>query len=222
MIRLLIVADILLYAQGLRELLLREPDFEDVEIAADTSTAVASLRARRPNVVLLDLALPHGAFTARTQLESDPSVKIVALAVPETEEHVIACAEAGASAYVTRDASVRTLADTLVGVSRGELRCSPKMTSSLFRCINKLSTAGTPCPSSAHLTSREREVVELIDNGCSNKQIARKLSIEVATVKHHVHNLLAKLHVSRRGEAAARFRGDLLRDRRHSQSIIPR
>ena len=78
------------------------------------------------------------------------------------------------------------------------------------------SDADTPAPPSVSLTSREREVVELIDEGCSNKQIARTLSIEVATVKHHVHNLLAKLKVSRRGEAAARFRGYLLHDPNHS------
>lgn len=90
------------------------------------------------------------------------------------------------------------------------------MASSLFRCISKLSAAGTPAPASVSLTSREREVIELIDQGCSNKQIARTLSIEVATVKHHVHHLLAKLKVSRRGEAAARFRGYLLHDPKYS------
>jgi DNA-binding NarL/FixJ family response regulator len=221
MIRLLIVADILLYAQGLRELLSRQSGFEVVDIAADANSAVALLRTCRPNLVLLDMALADGAFTARTLLDIDPSVKLVALAVPETEEYVVACAEAGVSAYVTREASVRTLVDTLTGVTHDELHCSAKMASSLFRCINKLSAAGTPGPPSVSLTSRELEVVELIDQGCSNKQIARRLSIEVATVKHHVHNLLAKLKVSRRGEAAARFRGYLLHDPNHSQGVIP-
>ncbi len=212
MIRLLIVTEVRLYGEGLQEILSREAEFDVVGTAAETEAALALLRSSMPNVVLLDAALPQCKLTARAILEIEPKVKLVALAVPETAEQIIACAEAGASAYVTRDASLSTLVETLVRVTRGELLCSPKMAGSLFRCISQLSATHTSPAPWPGLTSREREVAELIDQGCSNKEIARRLSIEVATVKDHVHNLLAKLKVNRRGEAAARLRGDLLRD----------
>lgn len=210
MIRLLIVTDVRLYAEGLQEVLSHEAELEVVGTAPERDAAVALLCSGMPNVVLLDAALPQCMLTARALLEADPTVKLVALAVPETEEQVLACAKAGASAYVTRDASVRTLVETLLRVTRGELLCSPKMAGSLFQCIRKLSTAHTSTGPWPGLTSREQEVAELIGLGCSNKEIARRLSIEVATVKNHVHNLLAKLQVNRRGEATARLRGHLL------------
>ncbi len=212
MIRLLIVTDVRLYGEGLQEILSREPEFEVVGIAAETEAALALLRSSFANVVLLDAAMPECRYTARALLEIEPTPKLVALAVPETPEKVIACAEAGASAYVTRDSSLSTLVEVLVRVTRGEILCSPMMAGSLFRCIGKLSATPTGTASWLGLTSRERAVAELVEQGCSNKEIARRLSIEVATVKNHVHNLLEKLEVNRRGEAVARLRGDLLRD----------
>jgi DNA-binding NarL/FixJ family response regulator len=130
---------------------------------------------------------------------------VVALAITESEAGVLACAETGVAGYVTRDASMDEVVATLLAVARGELACPPAIAASLFRHVGTLSARrGEPAPDV--LTPREREIVELIEQGLSNKEISRRLSIGLSTVKNHVHNLLEKLHVPRRGAAAARLR----------------
>jgi len=94
---------------------------------------------------------------------------------------------------------------------RGEAVCSPRVAGALLRRIAALATDGRSDRVPAHLTKREREIMGLIDEGLSNKEIAKRLRIEVATVKNHVHNILEKLQVHRRGEAAARVRAALPR-----------
>ncbi len=133
----------------------------------------------------------------------------MALAVSEVESDVLAWAEAGVVGYVPREASLEDLVSTIEAVVRGELRCSPRIAATLFRRVTKLSANRRHTPQGIHLTPRELEILDLIDHGLSNKQIAGKLGIEVATVKNHVHNILEKLQVNRRGEAAARMRSRL-------------
>jgi two-component system, NarL family, nitrate/nitrite response regulator NarL len=163
-----------------------------------------------PDVVLLDMALENSWLTARALHEALPRTAIVALAIPESEGHVLGCAEAGICGYVTRDGSLEDLLTTVVRAANGEAFCSPRIAAGLFRRVAALSSAGparAPGSPSARLTGREVEVVGLIDDGLSNKQIARRLCIEVPTVKNHVHSILDKLGASSRGEAAARVRG---------------
>jgi DNA-binding NarL/FixJ family response regulator len=143
-----------------------------------------------------------------------PEVKVVAFAVPETESDIIACAEAGVAACVTREASFGELVATIERVGSGESLCSPQVAAVLLRRVATLAAARSVEPASA-LTGREREILDLIDEGLSNKQIAQRLCIELPTVKNHVHNLLEKLDVQSRYEAAALMRNnpplDLLR-----------
>ena len=207
MIRLLIVTDIQLYAEGLEEALSKRSEFFVVGTAADGPSAIARLRDEAPGVVLLDAALPDSTRAATALLAVDPTVKIVSLAVPESEGHVIECAKAGASGFVTRDASIATLVDTLIAVARGELFCPPKLADCMFRHVRRASCDNAAAPALPDLTVREMEVAELIARGLSNKEIARELYIEVATVKHHVHGVLSKLKVRRRAEAAVVLRG---------------
>jgi DNA-binding NarL/FixJ family response regulator len=98
------------------------------------------------------------------------------------------------------------VASAVENVSRGEPCCDPWMTAALFRRLHSLAAGKLPESLEEPLTPREREIVALIDEGLSNKQIAQLLCIEPATVKNHVHNVLEKLHVARRGEAAAMVR----------------
>jgi DNA-binding NarL/FixJ family response regulator len=106
---------------------------------------------------------------------------------------------------VAREGSVHDLVDAVERAARGELQCSPQVAGTLIRRLAWRAAAGaTLIPSP--LTARESEIVRLIDEGLSNKEIAVRLGIEVATVKNHVHNLLEKLRVRRRSEAAARLR----------------
>jgi DNA-binding NarL/FixJ family response regulator len=122
------------------------------------------------------------------------------------EDQVVACAEAGIAGYVDRDASLRDLVATVRSVARGELLCSPRIAARLMRRVAELADQPRPPQTPAHLTRREREVVALIDEGLSNKEIAQRLNIELPTVKHHVHNVIEKLGVRSRLQAAAHVR----------------
>jgi DNA-binding NarL/FixJ family response regulator len=206
-ITLLIVADIRLYRDGLARVLDRQDQFQVAGTAAHIEGAVAEVRARQPDIVLLDMAMPGSLATARAIMELAPAVKVVALSVAETERDVVACAEAGMAGYVPREGSLADLVAALESVGRGEALCSPRMTASLLRRVAALAATQPSGLARAHLTSREGEVLQLLDGGLANKEIAQRLGIEVATVKNHVHNILEKLQVHRRGEAAARMRG---------------
>jgi two-component system, NarL family, nitrate/nitrite response regulator NarL len=107
---------------------------------------------------------------------------------------------------VTREASAEHVAEAVWRAANDELACSPRVAASLLRHVRELAALRPPDAAGPGLTPREREIVGLIDEGLSNKQIASRLCIELPTVKNHVHNILEKLHVSRRGEAVARLR----------------
>jgi two-component system, NarL family, nitrate/nitrite response regulator NarL len=198
--RIAIVVDIRLYREGLAQALARE-GIEVVATAADGSAGVACVASAQPDIALLDMAMLDSISTVRTLVAQAPQVRVVALGVPETDGHVLACIEAGVAGYVPRDGSLETLVDILMGVDRGEVLCSPRIIGSLFRRVAEL--AAQPQPPLERLTVRELEILELIDQGLTNKEIARRLCIELSTVKNHVHNILEKLQVRRRADAAA-------------------
>ena len=150
--------------------------------------------------------MDEGFDTVRVIGEATPEAKVVALAVSDTEEDVIACAEAGACGYVLRDETLDDLETVVEGVARGEIQCSPRITASLLRRVGTLAAELRGPSPNASLTAREAEVAELLDQGLSNKEIGQRLGIALPTVKNHVHRILDKLHVHRRAEAAARFK----------------
>ena len=135
---------------------------------------------------------------------TDP--RVVLLAVPELEEEILACAEAGVAGYVTRNGSLEDLVVAIDSVGRGEVICSARVAGALMRRVAALASERRGLPGHEPLTSRELDVAALLEAGFSNKEIAGRLCIEVTTVKHHVHNILEKLCVSRRGEAAVKLR----------------
>ena len=200
----LIVSDTRLYRDGLVELLQRAETFEIVETAADEQEAVTMLGAVHPDVVLLDLGMPEAVAVAHAMRTAAPEAKIVAIAVPEVEDCVVACAEAGVIGYVPRDGSLADVHAAVEAAVRGEPCCPPRLIGILLRFVTELGQ-GRPEPLDV-LTRRELQVVELLDEGLSNKEIAECLSIEVATVKNHVHNILEKLHLARRSEVRSQIR----------------
>jgi two-component system, NarL family, nitrate/nitrite response regulator NarL len=200
-----IVSDLRLYREGLTEALGRMPDLEVAGSAPSKPDAYALVDARGPDVTLLDLSMPDVGEIARGLLERS-GTRIVALTVGYGEGAVISWAEAGVSGYVTRDDGLEDLVKTIRSVDRGELHCSPRIAAILLKQVAAASVGGHNAaddPRVAALTKRERQILELLEAGRSNKQIAFELSIEVATVKNHVHGVLEKLGVAGRGEAAA-------------------
>jgi two-component system, NarL family, nitrate/nitrite response regulator NarL len=205
-IRALVVADIRLYRDGLADLLARESDIDVVGRAGAGDEASGLASHEVPDVIVLDMAMLESTTMARRLRRACPQTKIVALAVPETEPHVLACAEAGAVAYVAREASISDLASAVRGAQVGEATASPRMTAALLRRVAALSAADARRAPVHALTARELEIVGLIDRGLSNKQIACELSVEVTTVKNHVHRILEKLGANGRAQAAAQAR----------------
>lgn len=209
-IRVLIVADVRIYREGLAHVLDLENGIAVVGTASDAESAITKIQAVRPDIVLFDMAIPGSLATTRLIVNAGPA-RVVGLGVEEVEGDVIACAEAGVSGYIPGDASVSDLVRAITSVHRGELLCSPRMAATLYRHAGMSATFRARPHSTRALTSRELEIVQWLDCGLSNKEIARRIGIEVSTVKNHVHHILEKLNVRRRGEAAARMRGSLQR-----------
>jgi two-component system nitrate/nitrite response regulator NarL len=205
-IAVVVVGAIRLYREGLAAALAGRDGFDLRGTAADAAGAVSVVRTLQPDIALIDMAMPDGVVVVRAVVAAAPQVKVVAVAVPEEDDDVIECAEAGVSGYVTRDGSVDDVVAMLEAVARDELPCSPRMAATLLRRVATLAANGAPHRPGRDLTSREREVLELIEAGLPNKEIARRLVIQLATVKNHVHNILEKLEVDGRAEAAAAAR----------------
>jgi len=185
----------------------REEELSIVGAAADLEEALTCVRDLRPDLALIDLAMPESLAAVRAIRVLSTEARVVALAVPEIEEEVLACAEAGVAGYVPREAGVADLISTIQTVGRGELLCSPRMAAAFRERLTSLAASQASSGSERRLTGREIEILGLLERGLSNKDLARQLGIEVATVKNHVHNILEKLRVHRRGQAAARARG---------------
>ncbi len=226
--RLLVISDIRLYRDGLCEILSRRPGIEITGAAAGVGAAAELMGRleRPPDVIVLDTADSDGVAAVRRLGDAVAGWKILAINVPEREAEVIACVEAGAAGFVTRDASIEHLVQALEGILRDEVVCSPRMTASLVRHMGRLARERAAYPASmpavaaepsgagdagrGGLTPREREILRLIDMGLSNKIIARELRIELPTVKNHVHHIIEKLGVSNRTQAAAHLRRRLV------------
>jgi two-component system nitrate/nitrite response regulator NarL len=206
-VAVVIVADVALHRLGLARLLAADGAIEVAGAAAPGPDALALIGELQPEIVLLDLPEPARCREARAIRATLPGPQVLAVGVPETEDEIVLCAEAGICGYVTPEASVEQLAATIASVARGELPCSARIAATLMRRVGSLASAGAPAPASCMLTRRQREVVELVARGLSNKEIAHSLAIEVTTVKTHVHHLLEKLQLRRRGELAAYAHG---------------
>jgi two-component system, NarL family, nitrate/nitrite response regulator NarL len=193
------------YGEGLAQALQRA-GIHLVGTAAGAEADVASMASHAPDIVLLDTAIPSMIGLLRTLTATPRAMRVIAIALPERTSDVLACVEAGASGYVTGDASLTDLVATIESVARGEMRCSPRITGTLLRRLAALAASRGPFPPGPKLTAREHEVLALLDEGLSNRQIAHSLYIELATVKNHVHHILEKLQVERRGEAIAYLR----------------
>lgn len=204
-VRVLLVADVRLVRDALARCFPPRGPLGLVAAVGHRDAALACARERRPppDVVLMDMRIPDGAELAQALTEASPALKLVGFGLPETEDNVLVYAGAGFAGYVPREASTEELVDVLQGVARGEVRYSRRVTATL---LQRLASVVLPNGGPVQLTPRESEIARLIDDGLSNREIAGRLAIEIATVKHHVHNLLEKLRVSRRGEAVARLR----------------
>jgi DNA-binding NarL/FixJ family response regulator len=202
--RFLIVSGIRFLSEGLAEILAREPWIEISGVSTSAPDAVSTSRALLPDFILLDAALDGGLAAVAQFRDVVPRVRVVALAIAETEQDVVSWAEAGIAGYIPRTAALADLVQLLVGINDERQPCSSRV---VFGLLRRLGAGGGRVREESHsvspLTDRERQITELIRAGLSNKEIARRLNIGLSTTKSHVHNLLGKLNLQRRGQVAA-------------------
>jgi DNA-binding NarL/FixJ family response regulator len=199
--RVYIVSDIRLHREGLILGLDRQSQLT-VLGAGSSGEVLNQIRILRPDVLLLDLGARDSLTIPRRAQLCLPTLRVVAFAVAEVPENVLACAEAGISGYVAQDGSMEDLIAVVLRVLQGELVCSPQITAVLFDRIATLSSGRSTMRTYQLLTRREREIVALIACNLPNKEIARRLYLCPATVKNHVHNILQKLNINRRSDIA--------------------
>jgi DNA-binding NarL/FixJ family response regulator len=186
--------------------LLRQEALEVVGADDCSMRTLPYLVELNPEVVILDIAATEAFAIANTLSSRMPITKIIAFAVSEVDDVVLACADAGIAGYVAPDGSASDLISAVEFALRNELYCSPRIAHLLSRRVGMLSAQLAHSPETQMLTRRERQILGLLGEGKSNKEIGRSLQISGATVKNHVHNILEKLQVRRRGEASALLR----------------
>jgi len=199
-IRVHLLAEVRLYREGIAALLALDDRLSVTTFVALDEGYVDW--SSPPDVLVVDASVDGGTETIRSIARAHPE-PIVALGVPDDERVVVAFAEAGVLGFVEREASIDDLVESIVSAARREASFPPRIATTLLRRVSALGASRVPDVDA--LTVRERQIVELIAEGLSNKEIAARLYIEVATVKNHVHNILEKLQVSRRSEAVARL-----------------
>jgi DNA-binding NarL/FixJ family response regulator len=205
-VRVVLISDIRLYREGLTEVLAAKGPIDVVGTCAGAATGVQMAKDLHPDVVVIDAALEDGLDTLQALLAGEPATRVVMLTVGGADREIIGWAEAGAMGYVTRDGSLDDLVVAVIGAAQGNAICPPTVSAALLRRVIEVSRQRFAHQSSARLTGREAEILQLIDEGLSNKAIAHHLGISFATVKNHVHNILEKLDAENRLEAAARSR----------------
>jgi len=215
-LRIFIISDVRLCREGLALLLAQQRSIE-VAGSAPATVAIGDIVALQPDIVLLDAAVVDVRALVRGLCDVMPDSKLVAFAIREVDEEVIACAEAGIVAYVKRESSSEEMVDILHQAAPGDFACPRKLTNSLFRYIAAVSAKqrflNDPVMPEQDfgdlvLTRREREIIPFIAQGLTNKEIARSLGLGPSTIKNHVHNILEKLQLRRRGQIGAQARID--------------
>jgi two-component system NarL family response regulator len=218
-IRVAIIHRNRLFREGLAYVLSQQHDITVITCIDGANNASVEIAELYPDVIILDFSQQgcNDLQEARRLLEASPGSKLLLMGLTDSEADVLACIEAGASGILQREASLEELLRNIRALMAGEAPCSPKIVALLFSQIaqSAKTRTGVQHPGLPHLTSRERQILALIEERYSNKEIAVHLHIEVQTVKNHVHNILEKLQLHSRREAAgyAKERGFI--GRRH-------
>jgi two-component system, NarL family, nitrate/nitrite response regulator NarL len=217
-LRVLVAGQVRLYREGLAQALARIDEYAVVGTASSAAEVLQLAGDLAPDVVLVDLGLPQLGALVRELAER--SRKVVVLGVNEADEAILPMIEDGISGYVTRDGSMADMLAAIESAARGESMVSPRVVAGMMRRLATLTREQRSVQGPATLTSREQEIAALIEEGLSNRDIAGRLHIELPTVKNHVHNILEKLKVHRRGEAAARLRGISIRPMNRRTDVL--
>jgi len=210
-IRLLLVDDQSLFREALRTLLALQPDFEIAAEAENGERAVALAKAHKPDVILMDLRMPvmGGVEATRRVLAAAPGARVVVLTTFEEDEEIFEAMRAGAVGYLLKACSADKLCGSVRAAAQGTSVLEPSVAARMMAELNRLTTKEgrrTAQPLVDPLSERELAVLKLLAEGCSNKEIGGRLNITEGTVKNHMTNVLGKLGVLDRTQAALKAR----------------
>ena len=204
-IRVLIADDHSLVRKGLKQILELEKDFEVIGQAADGRQAIEMTTSLKPDVVLMDINMPiiNGLKAIKMLKENNTSARIIVLTIHEDKEYLLETIRMGAAGYIMKDAEVEHLIEAIRMVYRGKIYIQSNLTSDIIKEFDSLPNSAVINKADENgLTQRESEVLMLISEGLSNREIADTLYISEKTVKNHVSNIFKKLDVCDRTQAA--------------------
>jgi two-component system nitrate/nitrite response regulator NarL len=204
-LRILLVDDHTLFRSGVKALLARQAGFEVVGEASDGLEGVKRAKELHPDVVLMDLDMPgiSGREALKMLLEELPDMPVLMLTVSEASEDLLGTLQSGARGYLLKNIDAEYFVDSIRRVARGEAVVAPQMTGKLVAGLKGGPREAPPNATDRDkLSAREREILALLARGASNKEIAREFVLAESTVKIHVQNILRKLNLSSRVQAA--------------------
>ena len=213
-IRIIVVDDHPFFRQGVTVSLSEQDGFAVVGEGSNAEDAIRLVNELRPDVALLDLSMPGGGLSALlTVLEASPDLKVVILTVSECDEDVLQALRSGAHGYVLKGIRAAGLCEIIQNVVAGERYVSPALAARILtemRSSNAVVPHNQPDSENADaihsLTPREEQILALVSNGKSNKEVAREIGLQEKTIKHHMTSILQKLQVRNRTEAALLLR----------------
>ena len=201
-IRTVLADDHPLFREGVARTLASEADFEVVGEVGDADSAVEMAKNLLPDVILLDISMPGSGIEAARQIaRACPVIKIVMLTVSEHDDDVVSALQVGARGYILKGIGGKELVRIVRSVHQGESYVSPDLAARLLADIRGTESVATHDPLS-ELTAREEQILKGVARGLSNKEIGRELNLQEKTVKHYMTNILQKLQVRNRVEAA--------------------
>lgn len=206
-ISILVIEDNRLLREGLTAMIGKQHDLKVAAACGDCTKALHSIRELKPNLVILDLGLRNqNSLQLVKVLKKDyPKTKVIVMDLVPLQEDVLEFVQAGVSGFLLKDATISDFLKTIRSVASGAKILPPNLTESLFsQIVDKAVTESNPAKiiESVRMTKRERQVIDLVADGLTNKEIAQKLHLSTYTVKSHIHNILEKLALHTRVQIA--------------------
>ena len=206
-IRAVVVDDHPLFREGVTRSLEESGQFMISAQGGSADDAVRLVTEFNPDIVLLDLSMPGGGIQAAAQIaQRAPDVKVIVLNVSEANDDIMAALKAGAKGYVLKGVGSAALVEIMQGIANGESYVSPSLAARLLTEMRLRPPPALADDPLSTLTEREEQILRLVAQGMSNKEVGRKLELQEKTIKHHMTRILEKLHVRNRTEAAMLLR----------------
>jgi DNA-binding NarL/FixJ family response regulator len=208
-IKILLIEDNRILRDGIKALINAQPDLNVVGDSGGGHDTLLLVRTTKPQVVLMDLGLrnENGLRIVATLTKESPQTRVIGMGLIPSQLDIVEFVQAGAAGFILKDATIKEVLGTIRAVARGMKILPPLLTGSLFtHGVDRAIREGkAKLPDSVRMTKREREIIVLIAEGMSNKEIAQRLTLSTYTVKSHIHNILEKMALHSRLQIATHF-----------------